>query len=267
MTVGIIGLGSMGGMLARAFLRGGEAVWVANRSQERVVALRKEFPAAKTGDNAEVARRAEVVFICVHTPEMLGVIDGLRSELRAEQTLVIIANSLPLAMLAGRVPCTVAKVIPTVTQEAGGGTALLMFLTDTPQPQRESLRALLAKIGGVTEIPEELGRACASLSSAGPALLAKVLQEMAAAATVVDPRLGPARAWELVLSTAAGTAAALKQIPAEELIHRVATPGGMTAAGLDVLQSTAPEMWRTVLDGMRRREAEMRQRMGLPDTK
>ena len=265
MNVGIIGLGSMGGMLVRAFLRAGEDVWVANRSPERLAELQKEFPQAHAADNAELARRAGIVFICVHTPQMLGVIDGIRTELRAEQTLVIIANSLPLAMLKERVPCTVAKVIPTVTQEAAAGTALLMFLADTPAAKREPLRQLLSKIGHVTEIPEELGRACASVTSAGPALLTKVLQEMAAAAVAVDPRLDAARAWELVLSTAAGTAEALKRLPADELIARVATPGGMTAAGLDVLDSAAPDMWREVFDRMRQREAETRKNLGLPE--
>jgi len=259
----------MGSMLARALLRSGAVapagLWVANRSPEKPRELRREWPAVHVASNDEVAAGADTIFVCVHPPDMQPVIDALAPRLRAGQLLVVIANALPLVGLAQRVPCAVAKVIPTVTQEVGRGSALAMFPPDIDPALRERLQALLSHIGDVVVIPEALGRACANLTSAGPALIARVLQEMAEAARAADPALDAETAWKLAASAAAGTGELLAQMPPEELIARVATPGGMTEAGLDVLHRTAPAMWREVFDRMRARESETRKKMGPPE--
>ena len=264
MNVGVIGLGSMGGMLARGLLRSASIapaeLWVANRSATKLTTLRAEWPAVHSGSVSEVAAHADVLFICVPTSEAMALLAALGPRLRATQLLVVISNALSLAAVAGRVPCAVAKLIPSVTQEAAAGSALLMLPPGAAADVHERLSALLSRLGSLVVVPEELGRACADLTSAGPALLAYVLAEMASAASACEPRLDPALAWQLVRSAAAGTAALLETLPPQALIERVATPGGITEIGLATLGSTVPQAWREVFTRMEARQQQTERR-------
>jgi pyrroline-5-carboxylate reductase len=267
MKLGFIGIGSMGGMLARALLRSGavepESVWVANRSPQRVLKFITDWRGVRGANNEVVARSVDVLFLGVHTGDVLPVLDRLKGALRKDQVLVVMANLVPLKVVAAKVPCAVAKVIPSITQRANGGVSLVMFSETMTTLDRERLTALLSRIGEVKVIPEELGRACADLTSAGPAFIASVLQEMAAAAVACDPRLDAKQAWEMLVSTASGTVDLLREMDPEKVIKRVATPGGMTEAGLEVLRQTLPEMWRDIFRRMKAREDASRARLGL----
>ncbi len=267
MNIGFIGIGSMGGMLARALLRSGavepEHVYVANRSPQRALKLITDWRGVRAANNQVVARNVELLFLGVHTGDVLPVLEQLRPALRREQVVVVMANLLPLRVLAAKVPCGVAKVIPSITQKASGGVSLVMFSETMATLDRERLTALLSRISEVKVIPEELGRACADLTSAGPAFLACVLQEMAAAAVACDPRLSPEEAWKLAVATASAASDLLREMAPERVIKRVATPGGMTEAGLEVLRNTLPQMWRDIFVRMKAREDASRARLGL----
>ncbi len=62
--LGIIGSGNLGGALARGL---GEPVLVCDAVPERARALAKAVGGEAVADNAELARRAEVVVLC-HKP-------------------------------------------------------------------------------------------------------------------------------------------------------------------------------------------------------
>jgi 3-hydroxyisobutyrate dehydrogenase-like beta-hydroxyacid dehydrogenase len=85
MTVGFIGLGKMGRPLSRNIMRGGFPLVVANRSQGAVQELAAEG-ATPARTPAEVARRADVVCLCLPLPATVeevvlgaeGVATGIR---------------------------------------------------------------------------------------------------------------------------------------------------------------------------------------------
>ena len=131
MNAGFVGLGSMGSMLVRAFLRSGalrpENVWAANRSQQKLDALAADFGGVHAASNRKLASECELIFLCVKAADVSTVLSQMDPELYPGQLLVTTASVIPLRMLEDRVPCRAAKLIPSVTQEIGAGVTLLMY--------------------------------------------------------------------------------------------------------------------------------------------
>jgi 3-hydroxyisobutyrate dehydrogenase-like beta-hydroxyacid dehydrogenase len=76
MRVAVIGLGTMGGPMARHLIEAGHEVTVHNRTRGREEAS-AELGAARAGSPAEAARDAEAVLTCVSdTPDLEGVLLG-----------------------------------------------------------------------------------------------------------------------------------------------------------------------------------------------
>ena len=102
-------------------------------------------------------------------------------------------------------------------------------------PQEELLR-LFSRCGAIVPLDEPLIEPAMALMSCGPAFMALVVEALADAGA----RHGLERreAARLVVETMAGTAAYLdaNDLGAGELRRQVATPGGLTEKGLDVLE-------------------------------
>ena len=70
MKIAIIGAGNMGGAIARGLARGNKIapshIFVSNRGNEKLEALKVEFPELNvTTDNVEAAKEADVVLLAV----------------------------------------------------------------------------------------------------------------------------------------------------------------------------------------------------------
>lgn len=246
MSVGFIGTGSMGGMLVRTLVRYGglnpDRVWAANRSPGKLEQLAHAVPGMHTGTGAQVAKNCRTVFICVKPQETPTVLEEIGPQLTPDHLLVTISNLIEMAGIAERVPARVSKVIPSVAQEVGGGVILLM---PGPRTRPEDLAAmdhLLSGCGRVVVIEESQGRICADLTSCGPAFIAYILREMAHAAADFRPDLDSAACDTLVRETLLATARLLTEsgLDFDDVIRRVAVPGGITAEGLQTLSAHLP---------------------------
>jgi len=250
MNTGIIGVGSMGGMLARAFLRSGalaaEDLWVANRSQAKLEVLTAAHEGLHIASARQIAERCDLIFLCVGDADMAGLLAEMESELSSERSLLTTSGRIPLPSLEARVPCRVARLIPSITQEIGAGIALLTYGSRATGEDRALLEGLLARIGRPVVIPETLARPAIGLASGGPALLAYVLQTMAEEAVRSNSDLTPELARQLVLETAGATLRLVSEarMTTAEIIRRVALPGGMTELAIEILSRFLPQAWQ-----------------------
>ena len=85
-------------------------------------------------------------------------------------------------------------------------------------------------------LEEELLDAVGSISASGPAFVAKLIEVYANAG--VESGIDKETSMELTLKTFKGTIKHLEKMSAQELIKMVATPNGMTEAGLKILESS-----------------------------
>lgn len=269
MNTGFVGIGSMGSMLVRALLRSGALavgnVWAANRSEGKLTALAAEFPGIHVASNRKLAANCDLIFLCLKAGDAASVLAQMDPELYPGQLLVTTASQIPLQALEDRVPCRVAKLIPSITQEIGAGVALLMYGRRATADDHKLLEDLLGRISHPIAIAESQSRPAIGLASGGPAFMAYLLKSMAEEAARSNPDVPPELALSLVQETAAATLRLMAEanMSPDEVIRRVALPGGMTALGIEVLSRYVPQAWQAVFRESAERERRARERLAL----
>jgi competence protein ComER len=170
MNTGFVGVGSMGGMLVRRLLRSRaltvENVWAANRSEGKLKALASEFPGIHVASARKLAANCDLILLCLKPGDASSALAQMDRELYPGQLLVTTASQIPLQALEDRVPCRIAKLIPSITQEIDAGVALLMYGSRATADDRKLLEDLLGCISHPIAIAESQSRPAISLASA-----------------------------------------------------------------------------------------------------
>jgi len=237
--LGFIGAGKLAGSVIRGLMRAkfcppGEIIASEPNEQTRP-ALQKETGVSVTTDNAEVAEKAEVIFIGVKPSMVLPVLAELKDKL---QNKVVIS-------LAGGVGIS--------SMEKTGNARVMRALTNTPSAicraatgfsrgsrstsdDVDLAKKVFGAIGVVVEIKEEQIDAVTALSGSGPAFVYTVIEALAAGGTKMG--LSADIALELAAQTVRGAAEIMleSKMSPEELVKMVVTPGGTTAAGLAAME-------------------------------
>ncbi len=231
MNIGLIGSGNM----ARAMARGwGRPVVCADPVGGRAQALVEEVGGEALQSNAEVAQRADLVVLC-HKPAQLAAVAGEVAP-HARAVASILAAT-PLAALKEAYPGKpVYRFIPSLPVEVRQGAVVQ---ADGPEQDPDTDRAvseLFAELGTLVVLPDGLVDVAMGLMSCAPAYVALVAEAQIDAG--VRKGIPAAQGAELVVQTLAGTAELLRRRGNDTMAIRreVASPGGLTARGLDALE-------------------------------
>lgn len=231
MQIGLIGAGNMARGLARGW---GRPVVCTDVLADRARALADEVGGEAVASNAEVAQRADLVFLCHKPPQLEAVAAEVAPHARA---IASILAATPLASVKAAYPDRpVYRVLPSTPVEVRQGAVILA--TDGPQDERldAQVRELLAELGTLVELDDGLVDTAMGLMSNAPAYYALVVEAQVDAG--VRHGLAPDQAARLVVQTMAGTAELLRRQDYDTLAVRraVTSPGGSTARGLDALE-------------------------------
>jgi len=155
-------------------------------------------------------------------------------------------TTLVLSIMAGRtigflekslpVGAAIVRAMPNTPAAIGRGISVAFANTKISTGQRKQASDLLAAIGKVEWVGDEaLMDAVTALSGSGPAYVFLLTEAMASAGIAAG--LPPALATHLARETVAGSAELLNRsdLDAATLRQNVTSPGGTTAAALDVL--------------------------------
>jgi pyrroline-5-carboxylate reductase len=233
MRIGFIGAGSMASALARGL---GEPALIHDVQRERAEALASQIGGSVAPSNADLAERSDLV-ILAHKPAQLDEV-ARQMEGKARAVASIVAAT-PIAQLEAAYPgVPVYRFIPNIPVEVGRGVFCFAPGTLAAQGPQEELLQLVGRCGVVIPLEEPLIEPAMAIMSCGPAFVALVVEAMADAGA--RHGLEPRQATRLVVETMAGSAAYLdaNDLDAAALRRRVATPGGLTEKGLDVLEQT-----------------------------
>jgi len=229
-------------MLIRAFIQSTSPsevqVVACNRSPEKLAGIASRYPRVQTATNAlETVRSSDIVFLCVKPGDARSVMEQIRPVVREDQYFISINSHITLEEMEAALPCRIAKVIPSITQVALSGVSLVMHGARMTIDERHYLESLLEQISKPTVVDEGDLRVCSDLSSCGPAFLALLLREFSMAA-VRQGGIPRDLAESLVKDMTSGVGKLLTQegFEFEDIIRRVAVPGGITAEGLKVLE-------------------------------
>jgi pyrroline-5-carboxylate reductase len=166
----------------------------------------------------------------------------------AGRTLGFLAGALPGAALVRAMPNTPAAI--------GRGITVAVPNARVSREQRALVDVLLSAVGAVEWVEDEaLMDAVTALSGSGPAYVFLLAEAMAQAGAAAG--LPPALAATLARATVAGAGELLHRSPLEAatLRENVTSPGGTSAAALDVLMAAdglAPLMRKAIAAATRR---------------
>lgn len=241
MKIGLIGCGNM----ARAMARGWqEPVLCFDPVTERAQALAAETGGEALSSGVEVARRADLVVLC-HKPAQLR--EVARELAPVAGAIASILAATPLSALREAYPgIPVFRFLPSLPAEVRVGAivkAVEPARAAAPQTagsdgeaSEAAVEELFGRLGELVRIDEPLVDVAMGLMSCAPAYVALVAEAQVDAG--VRRGIPPAQASVLVTETLAGTAELLRRRGFDTLAVRreVASPGGITARGLDALE-------------------------------
>lgn len=241
-TIGFIGTGQMARALAGGLVRGGLTCAERLVAFDPAEAARAEFAAQVAGarllaDNRAVLAAADVVVLAVKPQKAAVVMDEVRSGCGPDKLLVSILAGTPLARLvAGLGTPRVVRVMPNTPCLVGAGAAGYALGPGATRQDAELVSELLGAVGIALEVDESLLDAVTGLSGSGPAFVYMIIEALSDGG--VRAGLPRSAATQLAAQTVLGAARmvlASGEHPAV-LKDRVASPGGTTIAGLQVLE-------------------------------
>ncbi|WP_010270466.1 late competence protein ComER [Paenibacillus senegalensis] len=242
MNTGFIGTGSMGSLLIESFIKSDallpQEITASNRNPAKVAQLAERYPGLRAvPSNREVALESELIFLCVRPMDIFNVINDIQPYIHPDQYVISITSPVMIQQLESRLPCRVAKLIPSITNYMLDGAMLCVYGSRISSGDRERIEQLIRRISEPIEISETHVRVCSDLSSCGPAFFAYLLEQFAHAA-VEETGIDYEQACTLASRMLLGTGKLLTEggFTPEQLRQRVTVPGGITAEGLKIIE-------------------------------
>ena len=237
MRLGIIGVGHLAAAILGGLRRAGwaaDGVMLSPRGQGPDLAARHGF--ALAADNAALVRACDLVLLAVRPGDAAGAVAGL--PWREGQVLMTACAGVPTWRLAPQAgPARVVRIMPITASELGASPTLVY-------PMVPQVAAFLEAIGSTIALEAEEQFDAATVSAAIYGWAQALIR--GGADWTEAQGLDAATARQLVARTfvAAGRLVAEKDTPMEDLLTSIATPGGITEAGLIHLREAGvPEAW------------------------
>jgi pyrroline-5-carboxylate reductase len=231
----LVGCGNMAGAMLEGWLAGGldparfTVVEPAEKALPQGIVHRRSLPAS--GD-------FDAVLLGVK-PQMLGDVAPAVAKLAQGGTAVLsLLAGVELATLAARFPAARAhvRVMPNLAV-ALGKAPIALAERGLDEPGRAALVALMQPLGSPEWVEEADFDLVTALAGSGPAFVYRFIDALAEGAAELG--LSRDQAGRMALAMVEGAAALAAASPHDpgELARRVASPGGTTRKGLEVLDA------------------------------
>jgi len=255
--------------MARALIGGlfnsgfsSDQLLVAEPQAEAAAALRGDFGITVDSDNEQVVAQADCLVLAVKPQVVKAVAQQIAGAVQGANPLVVsIVAGIPMASLdqwlGGGV--SVVRTMPNTPALVGLGITALFANQRATAQQKELAQQVLSAAGTTLWVEnEKLLDAVTAVSGSGPAYFFRVMEAMIETGQALG--LSVEQATELTLATAAGAAELARQSdqPVAVLRQQVTSPGGTTAAALEVMNAQGiGSMFDDALQAACRRAAEL----------
>ncbi len=243
-----IGVGNMGGALARAACRavGPDQVVLFNRTPEKAKALAKELGCSVVDSASDAVWAAQYVFLGVKPDGLRSLLEELGPQLRdrhrvgEDKVLVSMAAGLTIEdlrpHLAGAgyyVP--IVRIMPNTCVAVGKGMTALCA-GEAVAEHIGGVEEILSATGRVERIPEAMMDQFSAVAGCGPAFVYPYIEALADGA--VSAGLPRKQAVEYAAQMVLGAAAMVLESGKHpgQLKDEVCSPGGSTIAGVAELE-------------------------------
>lgn len=238
----LVGAGKMGGALLTGWLDRGlnpDTVFIQDPAPSEAVAVVAKDKTIHLNADADALPGPPAVMVLAVKPQTMDDLLPNLKPLIGEGTVVLsIAAGQTLSSMERHLgsETPIVRSMPNTPAAIGRGITVACANSHVSDPQKNNCDALLRAAGSVAWTQDEAALdPVTAVSGSGPAyvfLLAECLEEAG-----VQAGLDRVLARRLACETVSGSGALLRQSdePAEQLRKNVTSPGGTTAAALDVL--------------------------------
>jgi pyrroline-5-carboxylate reductase len=238
MKLGFVGAGNMASGLARGWAAAQgepgapESMAFADADPAKARQLAEEVGGEAVEGNLAVADNSDLVILAVKP----NVLDEVAPDLVQAGTPVLsILAGTSLKTLHEAVPgIDLVRVMPNLGAQLRQGVLCVVFPEGTDDARRRRITELLGLVGEVIELDESLIDAATAIMGCSPgylALMAEVLVEAG-----VKEGLTEDQTTRMISKAMSGTGGLLELHEPGALKRAVASPGGMTEAGLNALE-------------------------------
>lgn len=255
LRIGFIGGGNITSAIVGGVVRQkafpAEKISVFDIHEDKREALHRKNGIVAAHSACEVVNTCDLIFLAVKPQSFPSMLPEIRPAVTENKTLISIAagissGSIHSALSCG---CPVIRAMPNTPLMLGEGATAVCRTRNTPEKAYRLVLKLFSSCGRVAEIDESQMDAVISVNGSSPAylyLLAKAVVESAE-----KQGIDSSVALPLFCQTLTGSAKMLLESgnSPEKLIEKVSSPGGTTAAALDVLKKNHFE--QTVDEAMR----------------
>ena len=237
--LGFIGAGKLAGSVIRGLMRAkfcpaGDIIASEPNEQTRA-ALQKETGICLTAENAEVADRAEVIFIGVKPAMVLPVLRELSDKLQSK-VVISLAGGVRISSMEKSANARFMRALTNTPSAVCRAATGIAKGSRTTSEDVDLATKIFGAIGVVVEVDEKQIDAVTALSGSGPAFVYTVIEALAKGG--IKMGLSDEVALKLAAQTVLGAATLMQEskMSPEELVKMVVTPGGTTAAGLAAME-------------------------------
>jgi pyrroline-5-carboxylate reductase len=259
MRIGFIGGGNMAEAMIKGMTSHGmKGILVSDPSEKRRLHLKDAYGVEITASNEDVVSSSSIIILAVKPQVMAKVLDEVGVKISEDRTVVSIAAGISLSFLAERIRSKkLIRVMPNTPALVQEGMTVVSLCECLSDGDMSVIREVFMSIGKVITLPEKYMDIVTALSGSGPGFISLFVE--AAIQAGIRRGLGEDDATALMVQTLLGTARLLETgISPVNLRNMVTSPGGTTAAGLEVLTREGfTEMVSAAVDAAARRSEEL----------
>lgn len=296
MKIGVIGYGNMGSMIVNNILKlnlllDDEELIVSNRHLNKFESLIEEYPEENlsiTSDNKEVATQCQKILISVKTPQFKEIIEEIKPFLNENTHIIYTCSGLNFNHIKQYFDGKLSLVIPTLASTVTSnnsisslarrkGVTLVKHNSKVELQERLFVEDLFNEFSYVRRIDnpiyfnEEENNLDPSdneleistiISSCGPAFIAMMIKKFTQTCSE-SSNISQDEIEDMILKTVIGTAM-LKDdqgLSNEDIINKVATKGGITQEGVDLLDKKFNKISKALIKTLLSRYDEVNDEM------
>ena len=171
-SIGFIGGGRITKILLQAFQNKNakfSKIVVTDTISEVTANLKKIYPYVQI-ENASVTASQDIVFISLHPPVIMDILELLKNNFKSSATVISLAPKINLAKISSKLGQVknIVRLIPNATSYINEGYNPVCFSAGFAKSEKKEILDLLGLLGATFEVPEEKLESYAIMSAMLP---------------------------------------------------------------------------------------------------
>lgn len=262
MKIGIIGTGNMGRILIEAMLDSKaispDSLLIHNRTKNKALQIKESYPDIIVYDDCiEMVKSSDIIFLCIKPLDSVIIAKKLAPYITDDMCVVSITSPINAEDLEVFFPCSVARIIPSITNRALTGISLFSFGNQCTEKWKNTLTKVFEKFSIPYIIDKNITRAASDIVSCGPAFFSYLTQRFidgAVEETEIDNKTATLLASEMLIGL--GELLKKRYYTLPTLQEKVCVKGGITGVGIEILEKNLGDIFNQLFHATHEKFAE-----------